>query len=151
MAIGESSRSLSFRRMRGGCDEAQPWEMVLGGIHMQSRGELSDLIEVPGRAVLIGLQSPTFEAVHDPLKHLEVLTQDVSKLVEKICADQRRDGRPDELKELGHMYYRMGLPAIFRAKGPTLHGSSGVPLADLRELAASPSEYRREGDIRSWI
>ena len=86
MAIGESSRSLSFRRMRGGCDEAPPWEMVLGGIHMESRRELSD--RSSGKGSLDWLAESDVEAVHDPLKHLAVLTQDVSKLVEKIRADQ---------------------------------------------------------------
>ena len=63
--------------------------------------------DVPvGRAVLVGLQSPTYEAVHDPLTHLEVVAKDVAKLVEKMCEERRREHRPqeEELKEV--------LPAI---------------------------------------
>ena len=85
--------------------------------------------DVPvGRAVLVGLQSPTYEAVHDPLTHLEVVAKDVAKLVEKMCEERHREHRPqeEELKEV--------LPAIgsvYRNQGlyPEYYGNSGGRLS----------------------
>lgn len=102
--------------------------------------------------MLIGLQGPSYEAVHDPRTHLELVTQDVAKLVEKMCGDRRRAGLrlEEDLKELGYVYYRLaarvlGIRDVYRSRDILMPGVCSVPLVNWRELAANPAEYRRRG------